>query len=245
MVSLTITYGQKGGPRSGHIRDGRRGVADPSFTVTPGKTPGIRLNTDLGLRFQSDQLAKLPGNQEKLDYLKYEVLGALDLFAQYQRTFVDRYFAFIPQRCREVHEELVAALAWSEGLFTPDDYVFSAFWPLPDAQIVQQTAAGEIPVGAFDFAFWTGQRAVGITLLGGVSDQTDPMEELRNPGPETVLPVTIYAGDFHNDTPLFSAPRFPEEIESFWIGEPVPCSPFRPFGLVDDTSQSPALGEDQ
>lgn len=232
MSSLTITYGRKGGPRSGHIREGRSGAASPSFTVTPGETPALRLNTDVGLRFQSDQLAKVPGNREKLDYLKFEILGALDLFAQYQRAFLDRYFAFIPARCLDAEEELAAALAWSDGLFVPEDHVFSALWPLPDAQVVLHAAGRDTLLGDFDFAFWTGQRVVGIALLGGVASAKDATESANGVATEVFLPVDIHAGDLQGDAPFFAQPRFPDEIVSFWIGDTVPCSPFRPVGLL-------------
>ena len=239
MSSLTITYGRKGGPRSGHIREGRRGVSDPSFTVTPGETWPLRLNTDVGLRFQSDQLAKLPGNQEKLDYLKYEILGALDLFAQYQRTFLDRYFAFIPRRCRETASELARALDWSGGLFSPDDYVFSALWPLPDARVVLRAEDGETVLGDFDFAFWTGRRVVGIMLQGGASGSGGGLDSESDTATGPLMPVSIVAGDLQSEEALFSRPRFPEELVSFWTGERVPSSPFRPVGLTHMPADMP------
>jgi len=235
MTSLTITYGRKGGPRSGHIREGRRGVANPSFTMTPGVTPPLRLYSDVGLRFQSDQLAKLPGNREKLDHLKYEILGALDLFAQYQRAFLERYFAFVPERCREAAGELSQALAWSGGLFAPDDFIFSALWPLPDARVTRAAAAGETEHWDCDFAFWTGRRVVGVTIVGGASA---PPGGLTNADEGPFLPVTIIAGDLQRGDALFTTQRFPAEFVSFWAGETVPCSPFRPVGLTE----TPVLG---
>lgn len=233
MSSLTITYGRKGGPRSGHIREGRSGIANPSFTVTPGETPALRLNTDVGLRFQSDQLAKLPDNQAKLDYLKFEVLGALDLFAQYQRVFLDQYFAFIPARCRDEASDLVQLLEWSGGLFTPEDYIFSALWPLPDVRVVQRADYGEIELGTFDFAFWTGRQALGVTLAGGAANSVAIEKNQTDTTAGPFLPLTISGGDLHGDDEIFSPQRFPDEFVSFWMGEDVPSSPFRPVGLTD------------
>jgi hypothetical protein len=227
---LTITYGRKGGPRSGHIREGRRGVADPSFTVTPGETPALRLNTDVGLRFPPDGLAKLPDHEKKLDYLRFEILGALDLFAQYQRRFLERYFAFIAARWRDAETELSDAVAWSGGLFAPADYVFSALWPLPDARVTGGASEEATPLGDFDFAFWTGRRVVGVTLTGGA---VQPPGEASSSGDDRLFPVAIAARDLQDDPALFAEPRFPAELVSFWIGEKIPSSPFRPVGLTD------------
>jgi hypothetical protein len=239
MTRLTITYGRRGGPRSGHIREGRRGVADPRFELTPGETPALRLNTDVGLRFQSDQLAKLPGNAEKLDYLKFEILGALDQFAQYQKAFLIRYFAFISARCQEAAPALSRTLDWSGRLFSPDDFAFSALWPLPDARVTQTDESGETVLGDFDFAFWTGRRAIGIRIAGGAAGTALGLKTA--PGP--VLPVTLAGGDLQSGEVLFVAPRFPDEFLSFWIGERVPCSPFRPVGLTDiEATSSQGVG---
>ncbi len=65
-ASLVVSYGGNGGPRSGHIREGRRGVANPHFAFQADETPPLRLNSDLGLRFPPDFLATVPTNAEKL-----------------------------------------------------------------------------------------------------------------------------------------------------------------------------------
>lgn len=233
MTSLKITYGHKGGPRSGHIREARRGIANPSFTVRPNETPPLRLNTDVGVRFPPDQLAKLPSNEEKLDYLRYEIAGALDLFAQYQRRFLDRYFAFIVDRCRKAASDLSATVAWSGGLFSAEDYVFSALWPLPDAQVLLSANGKETTLGGFDFAFWTGQRVLGITFAGGTVHQNETENHHNNPITDLLMPVLVIARDLQDDTSLFCEPRFPAEFVSFWNGEKAPSSPFRPVGLTD------------
>ena len=135
MVSLVVTYGGKGGPRSGHIREGRRGIANPKFSFQADETPTLRLNSDHGLRFPPDFLATVPTNTEKLTYLHREIAGALDQFAPYQHKFLDRYFAFIVDRCANSAETLDRNLSWSGGLLNSNDFVFSALWPLPDCTV--------------------------------------------------------------------------------------------------------------
>lgn len=227
MTSLEIRYGSRGGPRSGHIREGRRGVANPSFTVKAGETPALRLNSDLGQRFPPDFLSTVPTNEQKLAYLRHEIAGALDLFANYQRKFLDRYFDFIVDRCAEAVTELDTGLAWSGGLLRAGDYAFSALWPLPDCTLTLATDTGPHAAGTCDFAFWTGQHAIAVTLTGSANrqDNTKTAEGL-------VIPVTIAATDLNSDAGLFTEPRFPPEFVMFWHGDAVPSSPFRPDGLA-------------
>jgi hypothetical protein len=228
MDTLIIAYGRRGGPRSGHIREGRKGVANPSFTVRANETPPLRLNTDHGVRFPPDQLSKVPGNPEKLEYLRQEILGSLDLFAQYRRSFLDRYVAFIADRCRDAAPDLGKSLEWSGGLFDAEDFMFSALWPLPDAAITLSTDAGDEALGDFDFVFWTGRQAIAVTLTGGSGRQPDVAPS------ELIMPVTIHAREL-GEPDLFSEPRFPVELVSYWTVERLPSSPFRPEGLTYPT----------
>lgn len=229
MTSLEITYGNRGGPRSGHIREGRLGVANPSFTVRAGETPPLRFNTDLGQRFAPDFLSTVPTNEQKLAYLRHEISGALDLFANYQRTFLDRYFDFIVNRCAEAAAELDPALAWSGGLLQADDYAFSALWPLPDCTLTLSTDGDRHAAGSCDFAFWSGQHVIAVTLTASPNRQ-DENNGTTTPG--LILPVTILAVDLNADAELFSEPRFPPELVTFWAGDRIPSSPFRPDGLA-------------
>lgn len=232
MHSLTIAYGRKGGPRSGHIREGRQGVANPAFAVRAGETPPLRLNTDHGLRFPPEQLAQLPGNREKLDYLRHEIAGALDLFAPHQRSFLDRYFAFITEQCRHAAPALAERVEWSGGLFAADDFMFSALWPLPDATVTLSDGRGDAALGPFDFAFWDGRRVIAVTLSSRPQRADNAGETSGRPGAGHVLPVTIIANELAREPGPFTTPRFPDEFVFFWRGERVPSSPFRPEGLT-------------
>jgi len=231
MTSLTIAYGRRGGPRSGHIREGRKGVASPSFTVRPNETPALRLNSDHGLRFPPEQLAQLPTNQDKLNYLRHEIVGALDLFAPHQRAFLDRYFEFIGDRCREAASELEKRLAWSGGLFEAEDFVFSALWPLPDAEITVSDGSGSESLGAYEFAFWDGCRVIGVTLTSRPARTGDAGASPAEPEANGVMPMTIVASDLAREPGPFAAPRFPDTFLDFWRDESFPGSPFRPEGL--------------
>jgi hypothetical protein len=236
MTSLEITYGNRGGPRSGHIREGRLGVANPSFTVAAGKTPPLRFNTDLGQRFPPDFLSTVPTNEQKLAYLRHEIAGALDLFANYQRTFLDRYFDFIVKRCAEAAADLDSDLAWSGELLQADDYAFSALWPLPDCTLTLSTDGDRQAAGNCDFAFWSGQHVIAVTLTASPNRQ-DENNATTTPG--LILPVTILAADLNADAELFSEPRFPPEFVTFWAGDRVPSSPFRPDGLPVSAQGAP------
>lgn len=233
MTSVTITYGRRGGPRSGHIREGRRGVANPSFSVRADETPPLRLNSDIGLRFTPELLSTVATNDQKLTYLRHEIAGALDQFAIYQRRFLDHYFTFIGDRCADAAAALQSSLAWSGGLLRAEDYVFSALWPLPDCSLDLSNDSAVQTIGSCDFAFWSGRQAIAVTLTGSPNQESNTTAVHG-----MVIPVTVTAAELNMGSDLFSEPRFPPEFVTFWQSEPVPSSPFRPVGLT-----TPAAGE--
>jgi hypothetical protein len=229
-ASLVVSYGGKGGPRSGHIREGRRGVANPQFSFQASETPPLRLNSDLGLRFSPEFLANVPTNGGKLTYLRQEIAGALDQFSTYQHKFLDRYFAFIVDGCDNSAGAIDTSLSWSGGLFSANDFIFSALWPLPDCVVSRSTDAGSEPVGNFDFAFWSGRQLITVTL-SGASNRQDDTEVSDKMISGLVHRVTIGFADLNATDDLFTEQRFPPELIHSWCGETVPSSPFRPEGI--------------
>ena len=103
--------------------------------------------------------------------------------------------------------------------------------PLPNSTVIISNGTDDQAVGDFDFAFWSGRRIVAVALSGN-SSHRDGSGDLDGCAlSDLILPVTIVAKEL-DEPDLFSEPRFPAEFVSYWIGERVPSSPFRPEGLT-------------
>jgi hypothetical protein len=175
-------------------------------------------------------LATVPTNGEKLTYLRQEIAGALDQFSTYQHKFLDRYFTFIAESCDTTAETLDTSLSWSGGLFSANDFVFSALWPLPDCIVSRSAEAESEPVGNFDFAFWTGHQLIAVTLAG-TPNHPDNTKDGQMMTSGFLHRVTISYADLNGTNDLFTEQQFPPEFVQFGRFENVPSSPFRPDGL--------------
>lgn len=81
-------------------------------------------------------------------------------------SLIDRYFAFLHRRLEENRQEIERQLAPFEGLFRPEDTLFSAPALLPHAR-VNQDGWDDVPFGA---AIWSGRQL--IALFDGSAGET-------------------------------------------------------------------------
>ena len=111
-------------------------------------------------------------------------------------------------------DELTHDLRRYDGLYTPEDWLWSALRPLPRAWL-----PGDGGMVAVDFAFWDGTQAIAIDLTGG----------------QSAAGVTTYriTPDMLATDQLLAA--LPDAFQLFWNDETLPRSPFRraiPLGVL-------------
>ena len=141
-------------------------------------------------------------------------------YAPLRVLFVDLYLAALAAHIDAHHDEVSQALRRYDGLYVPQDWLWSAPRPLPRALL--RGGAGMVAV---DFAFWDGARAIAIDL-GGKPQTTDAGTyriELA------MLP----------DRPLELLDILPDTFRWFWRTEILPRSPFRrmmPKAVPDETA---------
>lgn len=215
---LVLTWGRRGTGDSG----------DRSLAIVPDRTPALRFNSDRGVRYRPERLAEIPDNAARIERLRDELIRTLDIFAKHPRQFVEIYFRFIAQRVDAERAALDRALAWSGGLFGADDWIFSALRPLPRAMVLESEGQQNAAARVYDFAFWTGREVLAIDLRGDSHRPRDRDE----PTASLVRKIPIPVEGLASGTDIFAADGFPAEFSSFWTGENVPSSPFRPVGLT-------------
>ena len=137
-------------------------------------------------------------------------------YAPPRLLFVDMYLDALAAHIDAHRDELARALQRYDGLYAPEDWLWSALRPLPRALL--RSDAGVVPV---DFAFWDGAEAIAIDLSG----------ERTIPG-VVVCRITpaMLAGE-----PLSLLQTLPDAFRCFWRSETLPRSPFRraiPRGVV-------------
>ena len=128
-------------------------------------------------------------------------------YAPLRRQFIDAYLRFIAARIEAHREELVERLKPYDGLYAPEDFLWSALRPLPRGWVQSLPA---------DVVFWDGMQPIAIEL--GTRD-TDRQRALLAVG-ATVQ--RIEPGMFAR-----LATVLPAAFRNSWEGQALPSSPFR------------------
>ncbi len=132
-------------------------------------------------------------------------------YAPLRRQFVAAYFDFIAAEIAAHREELAERVRPYDGLFAPEDFLWSALRPLP---------RGWVPVDdrwlLADMVFWDGRQAIAIELS---ARDTDRQKTLLAAGVDVRRIEPGMFGRLHGVLP----PRFLRFFEC----RTLPSSPFR------------------
>ena len=135
-------------------------------------------------------------------------------YAPLRRRFITTYFAFVAAEVDAHRADLAADLARFDGLYTADDWLWSALRPLPRAWL----AGPNGPLLA-EIAFWDGAQPLAIELS---ARETPRQTALSQAG----FPVLRVGPDVLAD-PVALGPLLPAQFRGFWRGQTLPASPFR------------------
>jgi hypothetical protein len=136
-------------------------------------------------------------------------------YAPLRRQFIASYFGFIAAHLDAHRAELVERAKPYDGLFAPEDWLWSALHPLPRGWV--PVHSGLLPA---DMVFWDGSRAVAIELS---ARETEREKALRAAG---VLVCRIAPGLLTEDS-IRLVEVLPDNFQCFWRTQMLPSSPFR------------------
>ena len=132
-------------------------------------------------------------------------------YAPLRRQFVEAYLRCVAAQIETHRVELSAKLAPYDGLYAPDDFLWSALRPLPRGW----APAGDQLLPA-DMVFWDGAQPIAIELA---ARDTDRQRALLSAG------VTVYRIEPSMFARLDAA--LPAVFSCFWDSQTLPSSPFR------------------
>ena len=121
-------------------------------------------------------------------------------YAPPRRQFITTYFDFLASHIAEHRVELADKLSRYDGLYSPEDWTWSALRPLPRAWL----PAGDRLLPA-DIAFWDGAQSIAF--------ERDPQR--RSALREASIAI------------IESIDELPDNFRFFWRNQTLPMSPFR------------------
>ncbi len=208
-MALRIPFGLDRLPRTLHPDDPRL----PGVSVG-GET--LRLNTE---PLPAEAMPLAAGDHTaRVSAMKRFLRGLCGDYAPQRLRFVDCYIDCMAAHLDAHRDELMRGLQRYDGLYTPDDWLWSALRPLPRAWL---RVGGNMVL--VDCAFWDGTQAIA-TDLGGAQ-------------PGSGIGTRRITPDVMVGNPLALLDALPDNFRCFWRGQIVPSSPFRrpiPRGVVAD-----------
>ena len=189
----------------------------PDDPRLPGVTVGdgpLRLNTE---PLPAEAMAQATGaHAARVTAMRAFLHALCGDYAPLRQRFVDVYLDGLAAHVEAHREELAHTLQRYDGLYAPEDWLWSALRPLPRAWL--PTASGMVPA---DVAFWDGAQVIAVDFDGKL--QAEGLAICR------VTPAVL-AGE-----PLSLLRLLPQSFRCFWRGQTLPVSPFRrpiPSGVL-------------
>jgi hypothetical protein len=215
---LRIPYGLDRLPRS-------IALDDPRLRCAVVDDEPLRLNTH---PVPQDAMPLTTGDHAARVAAAIEWLGGLcGDYAPLRRQFVAAYFRAIATQLEAKRAELVERLKPYDGLYAPEDFLWSALMPLPRGW----ASVGERLLPA-DIVFWDGTRLIAIELAARATERE---KALRAAG---VFVHRIEPGVLASDS-MQLGQFIPVRCQRFWEDQRLPSSPFRrpiPLGVVAESA---------
>ncbi len=193
------------------------GLDNPRLPTAPAGPTPLRLNTEPMLpaampEATGDHAARVAAAVGWLVSLCGD-------YAPLRRRFISTYFAVLAAEIDAHRSALVKDLASFDGLYTPDDWLWSAPRPLPRAWLpsgAPSDPGGMLPA---EIAFWDGAQPVAIELS---ARDTPRQAALQAAGVRVlrIAPETLAE-------PAAVGALLPAPFHMFWRGQTLPASPFR------------------
>jgi hypothetical protein len=133
-------------------------------------------------------------------------------YAPLRRQFITSYFNFIAAHLDAHRGDLVERVKAYDGLYAPEDWLWSALRPLPRGWV--PTQVGLLPA---DMVFWDGKGFIAVELS---AQETERQKALQAAG---IAACRIGPNALTSDL----GGILPESFQYFWNGQTLPSSPFR------------------
>lgn len=190
-----------------------------SLSPDDPRLPGVTVGAAM-LRFNTEALppdaiaAATPDHTARLAAMKQYLLSLCGDYVPLRQRFLGAYLDALSAHIAAHREVLARGLAEYDGLYAPEDWLWSAPRPLPRAWV--RSDSGLVGV---DIAFWDGMQPIAIDLTGSTQ--------------ASGLTICRMTADMLDADRLLAA--LPAGFQRFWTNETLPRSPFRraiPSGVL-------------
>ncbi len=201
--------------------------------VSPG-SPGLRLSSPGWIDISFQQMSQVNSSEDLFDLCRERIINRSSPFSRLIRLFLKRYLEFVGAQL-EAHKSEMGADAADDEIFGYRDWIFSAWLPLPQAQILLPSAfgVGWPSFAEFDIAFNLPGHLIGVTIDGAgtpIKSRQRKLDYLVENHPQLSL-VRVPKNRLRDGE--FPIDLFGESLAHFWQGLSLPHGPCPPEVLLD------------
>ena len=174
------------------------------YALVSPASPGLRLSSPGWIDISVQQMSQVRCSDDLFDLCRERLINRSSPFSKLIRLFVERYLEFARAQLERHKSELGAGTADDE-IFNYRDWIFSAWLPLPQAQILLPAAfAADRPSFAeLDIAFSLPGQLIGVmiesaTIYVTASPCWNCFKTIANAGI-----ARICYGEFYRDDRIF------------------------------------------
>lgn len=203
------------------------------YALVSPVSPGLRLSSPGWIDLSFQQLSQVNSTEDLFDLCCERIISLSSPFSKLIRLFLERYLVFVRAQLEAHKSELGADKADGE-VFGHRDWVFSAWLPLPQSQILLPPAFGtDRPSFAeLDIAFCVAGQLIGVTIESAstpIKSRQRKIDYLVGHHPQLSL-VQIPKNRLQDKE--FPEDLFPEPVVYFWRGLSLPHGPCPPEVLL-------------
>ena len=231
--NTVIIYGQVTDPpqlweRMRSNADGLDPLSPQPAIVHPG-LDGFRLSSPGWTEFTFNERMTLTETSKLYLLCREKIMRGVSDFALPLRQFLETYLDFVWAQTWTLEGECEPTGTVS-GLFSSQDWGFSAWLPLPQAQILLPPTLDEdrAQFAEIDVVFWGAQRLIAVCLEGATTPLPSKQRKrncLFDQHPNLDV-ISIPREQFANGQ--FPANFFPENLTRYWSEVPYPTGPAPP-----------------
>lgn len=206
------------------------------YAVISETAPALRLSSAGWIDLTPASLVGIESKELLFELCKEKIVARIQPFSTRIRLFVERYLEFMKAQLVTYASELGSELE-NDDIFTTEDWIYSAWLPLPHAQIQlppefgpefsPEFGADAANFAELDVAFWTGDQLIGVQVeqTGSmIKSKRKKLAALVDQHPRFKL-ISIPRDKLSETDPNFPGELFDETFSCFWRGINMPQGP--------------------
>jgi len=205
-----------------------------SYAVLSPSSPGLRFSSSGWLEISTLQMLNVQSTESLFQICRDRIINRTSQFSRLIRLFLDSYFDYLHSQI-EKHKNELDPDSVDDEIFIYKDWIFSAWLPLPQAQILlpPDFMDNKPSFAEIDVAFWIEGKLIGVVIDGGetpIKSRKEKFDYLVEKHPQAWV-VKVPRVKLEEDT--FPIDLFPNSFSYFWRTLTLPHGPFTPKELIN------------